>query len=205
MGKTPFFLFNWSLFNHAVKLHVHWFVQCYKIEPMARWRRWASLWLCSPPKPARMGGASGYISGRFAAASQISSLQGRRFFLADSSLTPRFAIETPQQLDWTSCSAQLTLPSLSPASIRWRPKRASQKSKFMRRSFKCRAVIVRRAGLPCTLMTVTLSVCHAFGEIPLWRCGADCELEWITSSYRSHYPLWHTGDGLPGLGPCGER
>ncbi len=42
-----------AFFNHAVKLHVHWFVQCYKNEPMAQRRRWASLWLCSPPKPAR--------------------------------------------------------------------------------------------------------------------------------------------------------
>ncbi len=54
--------------------------------------------------------ASGYISGRFAVASQISSLQRRRPFLADSSLTSRFAVETTQQLDWTSCSDQLTDP-----------------------------------------------------------------------------------------------
>ncbi len=46
------------------------------------------------------------------------------------------------------------------------------------------------------------------------HCGGDhtaealwslSELEWITSSHCSHYPLWHTGDGLPGLGPCGKR
>ncbi len=30
------------------------------------------------------------------------------------------------------------------------------------------------------------------------------ELESITSSYCSLYPLWHTGDGLPGLGPRGK-
>ncbi len=29
--KIFFFLFNWSLFNNAVKLHVHWFMQCYII------------------------------------------------------------------------------------------------------------------------------------------------------------------------------
>ncbi len=69
------------------------------------WRWHASLWLCSPPKPAKMGGASGYIS--FAAASPISSLQRQRPFFVDSSLTPRSAVEAPQKLDWTSCSDQL--------------------------------------------------------------------------------------------------
>ncbi len=35
---------------------------------------------------------------------------------------------------------------------------------------KCRAIIVRRAGIPCTLMTLTLS-CVTLGEIPRWRCA----------------------------------
>ncbi len=61
-------------------------MQCYKNEPMARRRQWV----------------------RFAAASQISSLQRGRVFV--SSLTPIFAIETPQQLDWTSCNDQLADP-----------------------------------------------------------------------------------------------
>ncbi len=77
-----------------------------------------------------LGRASGYIRGHFTAASQISSLKRRRFFLADSSLMPRFAVEMPQQSDWTSCSTQLALPGLSPAAIRRRSKRASQKSKL---------------------------------------------------------------------------
>ncbi len=42
-----------------------------------------------------MVGASGYINGRFGAASQISSLQRRRPFFTDSSLTPGSAVETP--------------------------------------------------------------------------------------------------------------
>ncbi len=36
-GKNYFFSsLTEAFFNHAVELHVHWFVQCYKNEPMAR-------------------------------------------------------------------------------------------------------------------------------------------------------------------------
>ncbi len=42
--------------------------------------------------------------------------------------------------------------------------RASLKEKISRLCCKCRAIIVRRAGLVCTLRTLTLSVCHAWGN-----------------------------------------
>ncbi len=35
MGKCLFFSWTEALFNHAVKLHGHWFAQCVKNEPMA--------------------------------------------------------------------------------------------------------------------------------------------------------------------------
>ncbi len=64
---------------------------------------------------------------------------------------PRSTVETPQQLDWTSCSDQLA----APAAIRRRSKRASLKEQISaRRCCKCCAVIVRHAGLPCMLMTL---------------------------------------------------
>jgi len=71
---------------------------------MARRRRWASLRLCSLPKPTKMGGAFGYISGQ----------RHLRFLLFSdkdpSSLTLRIAVGTPQQLDWTSYSDKLADP-----------------------------------------------------------------------------------------------
>ncbi len=58
-GKKPFFSWTEVYFNHAVKLHV-------KNEPMGRQRSCTNLWRRFPPDPAKMGGESGYISGRFA-------------------------------------------------------------------------------------------------------------------------------------------
>ncbi len=46
---------------------------------------------------------------------------------------------------------------------------------------------------------------HCGGEPTTKARWSSSELECITSSYYSHYPLWHTGDGLPGLGPRGKR
>ncbi len=57
------FLLTEASFNHAVKLHGHWFVQWLKNEPMARQRSCKSLWRRSPPEWAE---PSGYTSGCFA-------------------------------------------------------------------------------------------------------------------------------------------
>ncbi len=43
---------------------------------------------------------------------------------------PRSAVETPQQLNWTSCSGQLADSDRSPAAIQWRSKRASLKEQI---------------------------------------------------------------------------
>ncbi len=52
-----------------------------------------------------------------------------------------------------------------------------------------------RAFSPCTEVETT----------PLKRGGLGVnKLEWITSFYYPHNPLWHSGDGLPGLGPRGK-
>ncbi len=72
----------------------------------------------------------------------------------------------------TSCSAQLAdsvIPCSHLASIHRASKRANFKE---RRCCKCRAVIVRRAGLPCTRMTLTLSVYHAWENPTLMLCSA---------------------------------
>ncbi len=37
-----------------------------------------------------------------------------------------------------------------------------------------------------------------------WTRGSSSELEWITSFYYPHNPIWHSGDGLPGLSPRGK-
>ncbi len=43
---------------------------------------------------------------------------------------------------------------------------------------------------------------------PMWTTtksrGSLSELKNITSFYYPQNPVWHSGDGLPGLGPCGE-
>ncbi len=153
-GKNYFFLFNWSLFQ---------LIGSYRIKKRSNARRWwASQWLCSPPLPAKMRGESGYIISCSATASQISSLQWRRPFFADSSLKPRSAVEMPQQLDWTSCSDHLA-DSVISCGYPVRSKKALLEEQISAQPCcKCRAVIVRRAGIPCTLMTLTLSVCHAW-------------------------------------------
>ncbi len=81
----------------------------------------------------------------------------------DSSLMPGSAVETPQQSDWTSCCTQLAY-SVIPCSHLASVKRASKIVNFKRRCCKCRAVIVRCAGLPCTRMTLMLNVYHAWGN-----------------------------------------
>ncbi len=143
-----------------------------------------------------MGGASGYMSGRFAAASQISSLQRRRFFLADSSLTPRFTVETPQQPDWNSCSAQLALPGLSPADLKEPHKRAnSEKFETMpRRHCKtCRAPLHADDGHAECVSCLGKS--HADAALS----GADCSHYecFSLSSLRSWIAFFSESDSAP--------
>ncbi len=66
----------------------------------------------------------------------------------------------------TSRSNQLAdsvIPCSHPASIQ----RSSLKEQISQLCCKCCAVIVRHAGLPCKRMTLTLSVCHAWGNTTL--------------------------------------
>ncbi len=69
-----------------------------------------------------MGLMSGYISGLFAATSQISSLQQRRSFFADSLLMPGSAVETPQAAGLGPLAATSLQTRSSPAAIRRRSK-----------------------------------------------------------------------------------
>ncbi len=144
----------------------------------------------------QIGVASGYISARFAAASQISSLP----FLADFSLMPRFAVEMPLQLDWISCRDQLADPGISSAAIRRRSKRVSQKSKFQCGVVaKCRTVIGRHAGLPCTLTTVTLSVSHAWGNpmLTLRSAGLTALKSFSLASLHSRIAFFSESHSAP--------
>ncbi len=125
------------------------------------------------PAIARQNGRGiGLYNPLLATPSQISSLQRRTPFFADSSLTPESAIETPQAAALGSRSNQLAdsvIPCSHPALIQ----RASLKEQISRRCCKCRAVIVRCSGLPCMLMTLTLSVCHAWGNPTLMLRSAE--------------------------------
>ncbi len=121
-----------------------------------------------------MGGASVYI---------ISCLPLHLRFLLfgdelPSSLTlftdARIRVETPQAAALGPRSDQLedsVIPCNRPTSIQI----ASQKSKFPRRCCKCRTVIVRRACLPCTRMTLMLSVsCLGKFHADIALNGTDC-------------------------------
>ncbi len=66
MGK-PFFSWTEALFNHAVKLQAIGSCSVLKTNQLV------TLWWQSPPEPARMGRASGYISGYSSIWSQMSS------------------------------------------------------------------------------------------------------------------------------------
>ncbi len=45
---------------------------------------------------------------------------------------------------------------------------------------------------------------HRGGDHAAETRGSSSELEWITSFYYPHNPIWHSGDGLPGLSPRGK-
>ncbi len=71
----------------------------------------------------------------------------------------------------TSCSDQLA-ESVIPCGYLVGSKKALLEEQISaQHCCKCHAVIVRCAGIPCTLMTLTLSVCHAWGNDPKWRCA----------------------------------
>ncbi len=129
-------------------------------------------------KPARMGGASGYIMWAFAKTHQI-------YFL--SATTTRSSLyETRSLHHWTSHhsgsrphSARLTrhFSAARSAYSSWSMdslplsgvslfRELLYKSKFLRRCCKCRTVFVTPAGLPCTPLTNTASVFHTWA--PLW-------------------------------------
>ncbi len=64
----------------------------------------------------------------------------------------------------TSCSDQLA-DSVIPCGYSVRSKKALLEEQISaQRCCKCRAIIVRRVGIPYTLMTLMLSVCHAWGN-----------------------------------------
>ncbi len=106
-----------------------------------------------------MGGASGYITRHLP--------PHLRFLLFSdelpSLLMPRSAVEMPQAAGLGPRSDQLAdsvIPCSHPASIQ----RASLKEQISRHCCKCRVAIVGRADSPCMRMTLTLSMCSAWGN-----------------------------------------
>ncbi len=106
------------------------------------------------------------------------------FFSSATKTLPRWLFADGEIRRWNASAAGLDLlqrPAckfgLSLAAIRRRPKRASLKEQISARlCCKCCTINVRRAGLPWTLMTLTLRACHAWGNPTLTLCsaGVDC-------------------------------
>ncbi len=136
-GKKLFFLFNWSLFIITL-----W--NCTSNDSF-RTKKWTNgLAAAREPiamQPAKMGGASSYINGRFSVASQISSLQRRRPFFADAVIRHWNASSSRIRTSRSDQLADWVIPCSHPTSIQ----RASLKEQISRRCCKCCAVIVRRA------------------------------------------------------------
>ncbi len=91
-----------------------------------------------------------------ATASQISSLQRRRPFFADAEICR-----------WSALGAELG-PAFRLGHLCGYPVRSKkallEEQISVQRCYKCCAFIVRRAGIPCTLMTITPSMFHAWGN-----------------------------------------
>ncbi len=174
MGKKLFSSSTEAYFNHAVITARDWFVldkktnQCTAVasEPIAR-QNGRGVWLYKQLP---------------ATASQISSLQQRTPFFADSSLMAGSAVETPQAAGLGPLAATSFQTRSSPAAIQASIQRASQKSKFHG--------VVANATPSCTSPARgdlhvfpacgwhSRRVCVMLGEIPGW-CYA--QWDWLLS------------------------
>ncbi len=136
-----------------------------------------------------MGGASGYI---IAACHRISD-----FFSSVTKTLLRWLFTDAEICRWSASAA-----GLGPTFRLGHPLRLSGKKALLeeqisaQRCCKCHAVIVRRAGIPCTLMTLTLNMCHAWGNPTLMLRSAG--LITRTASV-SILPLWELYEHLPPL------
>lgn len=157
-------------------------MQWNKNKSMVSQRSCISLWSRSLPKPSNMGGTVWlYNWGFWHRILRVLILQHWRSFIRWSTrdLKPH-AINTPcsglkltYQLPLFCCSrsvlaalATFTIRatvSASPAIIWQVLKKLISKSKFSQHSCKCCAVNAACAGLPCMLLTVTVSALPAWG------------------------------------------
>ncbi len=131
----------------------------------------ASEPMAMQPAIARQNGRGVWLYNQLpATASEISSLQRRTPFFSDAGIRCRNASSIRIRTSRSDQLADSVIPCCYPASIQ----RASLKEQISaQRCCKCCAVIVRRVGIPCTLMTLTLSVYHAWGMLALqvfWSC-----------------------------------
>ncbi len=154
-GKTPFFLFNWSLGSVTARPLIRTGLkktnQCTAAarEPMAMQPAIAhqnrrGVWLFKWPLRCRISD----------------------FFSSAMKTLPRWLFADNEICRWNTSAAGLDLLQIRPIT--------EQISEW--RCCKFCAVIVRRAGLPCTLMTITLMACHTWGnpKLMLRSAGADC-------------------------------
>ncbi len=114
--EKAFFLLNWSIIqsrSETARLLVRAVV---KNEPMGRQRSCTNLWRRFPPDPAKMGKASGYISGRFAiGSSDFFSFSDDDFVYTDpEAYSPLTRLAAgPSNLDLLGWSAFSTRPSIA--------------------------------------------------------------------------------------------
>ncbi len=100
-----------------------------------------------------------------------------------------------------SCRNQLADPVI-PCGYLVRSKKALLEEQISaQRCCKCRAVIVRRVGIPCTLMSLTLSVCHAWGNPTLTLCSVGLITRTASifslASLRSWLAFFSESDSAP--------
>ncbi len=118
-----------------------------------------------------MGGASGYIISCPATASQIYSLQRRRAFFADAEICR-----------WSASAAELGTLAATSLQTRSSPGGYPVRSKkaLLEEQISAQHCCKCRTGIPCTLMTLMLSVCHAWGNSTLTLCSAGLNPRCVT-------------------------
>ncbi len=171
MGKTIFTPSTEAYFNHAVITARRLF--CVGLIKTNQCTVVASEPMAMQPAIARQNGRGVWLY------NQLPCHRCSYFFSSTTNSILRWLFADAGIRHWnassslirTSRSDQLAhsvIPCSHTASI----KRASVKEQISQRCCKYRTVIVRSAGLPCTRMTLTLSVCHAWGNPTLTLCSA---------------------------------
>ncbi len=193
-GKKAFFLLNWSLINHAVKLHDYWFVAVVKKRTNGSAAELHEPMATIPARSCQNGRGIWLYKRSFRhRILRFLLLQRRRLRLH----WPRslLAVDTPRSWTQRPRSARLipfsTRPSIAAVPVPF----AAAIRRFSRKFLKEQIGILRppvtvaRAGLPCTPMPVTASV-FLLGEIP---CRCHARWLWLSHARASVSPLCARG------------